>query len=184
MVYCMTDHDLTTWVRTKAKHGDIAYWYDKIIDQHYYYVYKGPDDKPYWRLIDNSFYKFLQEKEECDMDKRCDSCKHFSSVNISEGGWCNHKKHKGMYVPKFTSCPEYEPTETQRAPFAGMKFYLKDNVTLEMEVKYICEDCGKEMVKPYRWWFALPAVFNGKLSKNPGYHFRCKECNDKIGGKV
>ena len=35
----MSCEDLDTWVKTKAKPGDVAYWHDHLYDQHYYYFY-------------------------------------------------------------------------------------------------------------------------------------------------
>ena len=114
------------------------------------------------------------------MDRRCENCQYFNSVfvkDIATGSWCEHEEHKGMYVPKFTSCPEYAPKEKLTTPFDGVKFYLIDNKTGELAIKYVCEDCGKVMDKPYHWWLTLPV--KGNCAQTFGYHFRCKECEDK-----
>jgi hypothetical protein len=194
----MTCKDLDTWVKTKARPGDVAYWHDKSHDQHYYYFYTEPDPKPFWRLWlkDESIYKYLEEInklkiEDTTVSKRCENCKHFNSVSVkgtAMGSWCGHEKHKGMYVPKFTSCPEHEPKDTRNTrttPFDGVKFYLIDDKTGELGLKYVCEDCGKLMDKPGHWWLALPLRdINGKQTRPFGYHFRCEECDKKKDGKV
>lgn len=191
-VCCMTYKDLDTWVKTKAKPGDVAYWHDQRHDQRYYYFYTEPDPKPYWRLWfkDDIVDKYLEEVnklkiEEPKMNKRCDNCKHFGNYTYKDGiggSWCNHEKHKGMLVSNFTSCPEHEPKEKKSTPFDGMKLYLKDQTTGELTIDYICEDCGKLMKEaPDHWWVVLP--INNRLKKKPGYHFRCSECEKKLEGK-
>ncbi len=195
-VCCMTYKDLGTWVKTKAKPGDVAYWHDQRHDQHYYYFYTEPDPKPFWRLWfkDDVVDKYLEEInklkiKEPKMEKRCDNCKYFGSYTYKDGiggSWCDHKEHKGMLVSNFTSCPEHEfksKKNVRPTPFDGMKFYLKDQATGELSIGYICEDCGKEMDgAPDHWWLVLP-VGKGDSKRRPGYHFRCLDCEQKAGGK-
>ena len=80
-----------------------------------------------------------------------------------------------MYVPKFTSCPEYEFKDTVSAPFDGIKFIIDE--AGDISVKYICEDCGKIMDKPDYWWLKVP--YGNAVPKDLGYHFRCEKCNKK-----
>ena len=89
-----------------------------------------------------------------------------------------------MYVPKFVSCPEYAPKEKKSTPFDGVKFYLIDDKTGELGIKYVCEDCGKLMDEPGHWRFIIPTGLYGKPNKNPGFQFRCEECAKKKEGKV
>ncbi len=198
MVYRMKSEELKDWVKNKANPGDVAYYYDNMLEQSYIYSYKGPDENPYWRLVlKDAFdkclvYKYLEEInkpkiEDATVNKRCETCKYFKSISVKDvaaGSWCEHEEHKGMYVPKFVSCPEYSPKEKRTTPFDGVKFYLIDDKSGELGIKYVCEDCGKIMDKPYHWWLALPMTVNGKPSKNSGYHFRCEECDKKKDGKV
>ena len=119
------------------------------------------------------------------MNKRCDNCKYFKSYTYKDtimSSWCEHEDHKSMLVSNFTCCPEHEPKEELTTPFDGVKFYLVDNRTGEVGIKYICEDCGKVMDKPYHWWLGLS--LNGKRNKTSGYHFRCEECDKKKEGKI
>ena len=188
-ICCMTCKDLDTWVKTKAKPGDVAYWHDKLHDQHYYYVYNEPDSKPFWRrwFKNDIIDKYLEEInklkiEEPKMNKRCDNCKYFNGAIMSKikDYWCSHEKYSGERIAAHTSCPEYEPKEELTTPFDGVKFYLINACTGEIGIKYICEDCGKEMKKPYHWWLSL-SLTNKKPS---GYHFRCEECDKKKEGKI
>jgi hypothetical protein len=199
MVYRIKNEELKDWVKNKANLGDVAYYYDNMLEQSYIYNYKGPDENPYWRLVfKDAVDKYLVDKyleeinklkiEEATVNKRCENCKYFKSVSVKDiaaGSWCDHEEHKGMYVPKFVSCPEYSPKEKRTTPFDGVKFYLIDDKTGELGLKYVCEDCGKVMDEPGHWWLALPLRdINGKQTRPFGYHFRCEECDKKKEGKV
>ena len=191
-VCCMTCKDLDTWVKTKAKPGDVAYWHDTQHDQHYYYFYTEPDSKPFWRLWfkDDVIDKYLAEInklkiEDTTVNKRCENCKYFKSLavkDITAGGWCDHEEHKGIFVPKFVSCPEHTPKDTRTTPFDGVKFYLADDKTGELNIKYVCEDCGKIMDKPDHWWLKVP--YGNAVPKDMGYHFRCEACDKKKEGRI
>ena len=109
------------------------------------------------------------------MTKRCDNCKFFKEEGCIT--MCIHKAHCG-YVPTFTSCSDHEPKKV--GPFDNVKFYLKDSNTGEMELKYICEDCGKVMDIPFHWWLVLPIKPKDKYTHRPGYHFRCEDCEKKL----
>lgn len=191
----MLCEDLNTWVKTRAKPGDVAYWHDKQHDKHYYYCYTEPDPKPFWRLWQEDIVeKYLAEEinklkiEDTTVNKRCENCKYFKSISVkgtAAGSWCENEKHKGMYVPKFTSCHEYEPKEKKSTPFDGVKFYLIDDKSGELGIKYVCEDCGTLMDEPGHWWLVFPLRdINGKQTRATGYHFRCEECDKKKDGKV
>ena len=113
------------------------------------------------------------------MNKSCKTCEYFKRVSVGDivlGSCCEHEEHKGTYVPEFTSCPEYTTKKNLTTPFDGIKFYLIDNETGELGIKYICEDCGKIMDKPYHWWFAYP--LKGTSTQRLGFHYRCKECDN------
>ena len=190
-IYTMKLGELDYFVKHKAKLGDVAYCFTPHDEHHYFYIYKGPDDNPYWCMLqDNIVDKYIEEINklkvtEPKMDKRCDNCKYFNSVGMSKilDSWCSHEKHSGVRVAAHTSCPEHEPKEVKTTPFDGMKFYLKDTNTGELSVKYICEDCSKEMLDaPDRWWLVLPV--NDRHKRKPGYHFRCSECDKKKEGKI
>lgn len=108
--------------------------------------------------------------------KRCDTCKHYKKY-YSCPSFCHHDKHKGMIVADFTSCPDYEEKEELTTPFDGVKFYLVNERTGEIGIKYICEDCSKEMDKPYHWWMRVP--YGNAIPEDLGFHFRCEECEKK-----
>ncbi len=178
-IAAMGRYDLTHWCRNKAKPGDIAYWHDKISDQHYYYIYNEKDQNPMWKLwLKDTIDEYIKEinkltVEEPKMTKRCDNCNYFKEM--ARHTWCDHEKHKGMIVADFTSCPEYE---TKKAgPFDNIKFFLKDSITGEMALKYICEDCGKVMDTPFHWWMKVP--YGNAVPDDVGFHFRCEECEKK-----
>ena len=188
-ICCMRCEDLDTWVKTKAKPGDVAYWHDATTGRRYYYFYDGPDPNPFWRMWqDDLVEKYLEEInklkiEDTTVNKRCENCKYFKSAGTYT--WCIHVEHAGAFVPKFTSCAEYKLNEERSTPFDNLKFYLKDASTGELDIKYICEDCGKVEDKPFHWWIRLPEVNNGTPStKRPGYYFRCEECDKKKKGEV
>ena len=126
--------------------------------------------------------------EDATVNKRCENCKYFKSISVKDvaaGSWCEHEEHKGMYVHKFVSCPEYTPKEKKSTPFDGVKFYIMDDKSGELGIKYVCEDCGKLMDEPGHWWLALPLRdINGKQTRPFGYHFRCEECDKKKDGKI
>lgn len=180
--------ELAEWVKTKAQLGDVACSRDRYSDRRYFYVYRGSDDKPYWRMLqDDIVDKYLEEinklkVEESKMNKRCDNCKHFKNVPGSFS-WCSHKEHAGALVPTFTTCADHEPKEERTGPFDSLKFYLKDSSTGEIGLKYICEDCGKVMDEPFHWW-KVETPKPTKAFGKPGYHWRCENCDKKKDGKI
>lgn len=188
MFYSLMLDELDEWVKTKAQPGDIAWGHNRHnrYDNHrYLYVHKGPTENPYWLTLQEDIIdKYLEEinklkVEEPKMSKRCDNCKYFKSLcttGIAMGSWCDHEKHKGMLVSNFTSCPEHEFKQTTEAPFGNLKFFIKDQITGELEVKYICEDCGKIMEKPFHWQFRVPFGPNKDPEKRPGYYYWCENC--------
>jgi rRNA maturation protein Nop10 len=105
--------------------------------------------------------------------KRCDKCRWYRPLKAC--AHCGHELHKSAIISDFTSCPEWE--EKPVGPFNNLKFYLKNATTGEMEVKYVCEDCGGEIKTPYRWWFAFPSPGSKKPINNLGWHYLCKECH-------
>ena len=114
------------------------------------------------------------------MEKKCENCKYFNTSTFKttiQDSWCSHEKYSGTRVAAHTSCPEFEEKEKKTTPFDGIKFYLKDTATGELTVKYICEDCGKEMAVPHHWWMKVP--FGNAIPEDLGFHFRCEKC-DKI----
>lgn len=114
------------------------------------------------------------------VNKRCENCKYFKNTDTYT--WCSHKEHAGMYVPKFVSCPEYEHKDTKPAPFDGVKFYLIDDKSGELGIKYVCEDCGKLMDKPDHWWLKVP--YGNAVPEDLGLHYRCAECDKKKEGNI
>lgn len=113
------------------------------------------------------------------MTKRCGNCVSYKKYD-SCPAFCQHENHKGMIVPDFTVCPDYAPVEKLTAPFDGIKFYLVNACTGEIGIKYICEDCGKEMKVPYRWQFRLPARYPGQATLDTcGFHFQCEDCANR-----
>lgn len=178
-------HDLPQWVTDKAKPGDVAYLIDKLLDKRYLYIYKGPDNDPYSHLISEQFAADFYQKEidklkveETKMNKRCDNCTYFKTMSGSFY-WCSHKEHAGTRVPAFTTCVNHEPKQKIEAPFDNLKFFVKDQNTGELEVKYICEDCGKAMEKPFHWQFRVPFGANKDPEKRPGYYYWCEACWEK-----
>lgn len=178
MLWHVQCNELFDWVLHHAQPGDVAYWQDKSTDKLYAYLYEGPDHNPYWRELDKEMLKAYIEKkeEESKMNKRCGNCEHFASIS-SGYTYCTHEEHKGRLVPDFTSCSEHEFKKETPGPFDNLKFFLKDKDTGELDVKYICEDCGKVMDKPFHWLIKLP--MNNKSKSRLGYYFYCEECNKK-----
>jgi Zn finger protein HypA/HybF involved in hydrogenase expression len=190
-VISMRCEDLIDWVKNKAEPGDIAYWYKRDSDQHYYYIYVGPDHKPYWNLwFEGDIIDKLEEIdklkiEELKMEKKCENCRYFNQSTFKteiQDSWCSHEKYSGIRVAAHTSCPEFEEKEKKSTPFDGIKFYLKDTKTGELTIKYTCEDCGKEMNKPDHWWMKVP--FGNAIPEDLGFHFRCEECDKKKKGET
>jgi hypothetical protein len=95
------------------------------------------------------------------------------------GTWCDHPDYTKPIVAEFTSCPKYEFKHGSEAPFDNLKFFIKDQKTGELEVKYICEDCGKIMTKPFHWQLRVPFGANKDPDKRPGYYYWCEECWEK-----
>lgn len=203
---------LDYWVKYRAELGDVAYCYgrstyqDNTTKKLFVYVYNGPDDNPHWTQLDNMILaQYLESVEkgeqapiekdtlknfDVDTVKSCATCEHFRSTgNCSP--YCYHVKHRGILVPEFTSCPEYEPkveTETAGAtPFKYIRLFLKDAKTGELEIKYKCCDCGKEMGMPYRWWLSLNTGLKDARhipKSDTGFKFRCEACDKKKEGKI
>ena len=198
-VCSMTYADLEYWVKNKAKPGDLAYYHANNFV--YTYHYTKPDDNPKWcmwsdmeklqeylsdfGLIDKCLKEIIKLKiEDATVYKRCENCKHWHWGGDTNISFCTHDEQKCIIVPKFTCCAKYEPKEKKSTPFDGVKLYLIDDKSGELGIKYVCEDCGKLMDEPGHWWFTMPVGLYGKPSRNPGFHFRCEECDKKKDGKV
>ena len=126
--------------------------------------------------------------EDATVNKRCENCRYFEGTSFKtkiQDYWCTHEKYSGTRIARHTSCPDWEEKEKKSTPFDGVKFYLIDDKTGELGIKYVCEDCGKIMEEPGNWWLVLPPRnINGKQTRPFGYHFRCEECDKKKDGKV
>lgn len=117
------------------------------------------------------------------MTKRCGNCVSYTKRD-SCTAFCQHENHKGMLVPDFTVCPDYAPVEKLTTPFDGIKFYLVNACTGEIGIRYICEDCGKEMKVPYSWQFKFPARHRNQSTLSTcGFLFRCEECTKEIDSR-
>jgi hypothetical protein len=179
--------ELPRWVNDAAQLGDVAYLIDKFLDKRYLYFYKGPDDDPYSKIIDEQFFDYYIKEidklkvEETKMEKRCENCKHFAFV--SGLSYCKHEAQAGTWVPKFTCCDKHTPKQKLTGPFDNLKFFIKDQGTGELEVKYICEDCGRVMEAPFHWQFRVPFGANKDPEKRPGYYYWCEECWEKENKK-
>ena len=55
--------------------------------------------------------------------------------------------------------------------FDHLKFYIKDSDTGELNLRFLCDDCRKEMDRPYY-------TYENLRGKDAGYHFLCKWCYD------
>ena len=178
-IYSIGYEQLKWWCEGIAKLGDIAIYQNHFANCIYIYKYAGPVINPIWsgpfKDEDAAEYLNLTKIQETNMEKKCENCKYFK--NTDSYTWCTHKDHAGMYVPKFTSCPEYTLKEETRGPFDNIKFYIKDSKTGEVEARYICEDCSKEMKTPYRWWMKVP--YGNAVPDDVGYHYRCEECDNR-----
>jgi hypothetical protein len=185
----MVYNELNNWLNNKPQHGDVAYLIEPITDKRYIYVYRGPDNDPYSHLISDQFAAdwFMKEVdklkvEEPKMEKRCDNCKYFKKLSFKEmpmGTWCDHPDYTKPLVAEFTSCPKYEPKQQFTGPFDNLKFFVKDQQTGELEVKYVCKDCSKIMTKPFHWQLRVPFGANKDPDKRPGYYYWCEECWEK-----
>lgn len=137
--------------------------------------------------VDIDVDKYIKEinklkVEETKMNNRCENCKYFKNVSGSFS-WCSHKEHAGVLVPVFTSCADHEPKQKSEAPFDNLKFFIKDKNTGELEIKYLCEDCGKVMEAPFHWQFRVPFGPNKDPDKRPGYLYWCEYCWEKENKK-
>lgn len=190
-VYHMNLEDLEVWTKDKAVVGDVAWCKDRYTDHEYWYVYKGPDPNPTWYMLqEDEIHKYLEEVnklkiEDTTVNKRCENCKYWHWGGDTNISFCTHDEQKCIIVPKFTCCDKHEFKEKKSTPFDGVKFYLIDDKSGELGIKYVCKDCGKLMDEPGHWWLALPLRdINGKQTRPFGYHFRCEECDKKKGGKI
>ena len=190
-VCCMALDELREWVKNKPEKGDVAYCKNHHDEREYMYVYTGPDPNPTWVMQEDLVNKCLEEInklkiEDTTVNKRCENCKHWHYGGLGANlSFCKQDDQVGILVPKFTCCDKHEPKEERSTPFDNLKFYLKNASTGELDIKYICEDCGKIEDKPFHWLLRLPMVTNGKASvKRPGYYFRCEECDKKKDGKI
>lgn len=170
---------LELWFKT-AKPGDIAFHFDVEPERYWIYIYKEEDMAPCWHLFNDvaSAQKYLDGGIETNMEKKCENCKHFAFV--SGLSYCRHEDQAGTWVPKFTCCDKYAPKQKLIGPFDNLKFFIKDQGTGELEVKYICEDCGRVMEAPHYWQYRMPMCVNGKKpTSRPGYYFYCEYCSKK-----
>ena len=67
-----------------------------------------------------------------------------------------------------------------KTPFGNLKFFIKNQESGELEVKYVCEDCGKTMETPFHWQIRLSLKSNIKRSV---YYYWCKKCWEKESEK-
>lgn len=67
-----------------------------------------------------------------------------------------------------------------KGPFDNLKLFIKNQKSGELEIKYICEGCGKVMETPFHWQLRIPLKPN---NKRPGYYFWCKKCWKKESKK-
>ena len=184
MFYSLLYNELEKWVKEKAQPGDVAYHYDSLNKRHYLYNYKDTDANPKWMHMStdviNCYFAEINKYIDESARRRCENCVHYRTVP-GQYSVCMHKDHIGVIVPGFASCPECEPKKP--GPLDNVKFFLKDQATGEMELKYVCEDCGKVMDAPFHWWKVETPVPTKAFGK-PGYHWRCEECDKKKEGKI
>lgn len=62
-IYVMKLEDLDNWVKTIAQIGDVAYYHDRILDHHYIYRYRKPDDNPIWTMMNPDFLEKYSKKD-------------------------------------------------------------------------------------------------------------------------
>lgn len=174
---------LELWFKI-AKPGDIAFHFDIDPERYWIYIYREEDTAPCWHVFNDvaSAQKYLDSSMETKMNKTCDNCKYFKNMPGSFS-WCSHKDHAGALVQVFTTCADHEHKQKSEAPFDNLKFFIKDQNTGELEVKYICEDCGKVTTKPFHWQFRVPFGANKDPDKRPGYYYWCEECWEKESKK-
>jgi hypothetical protein len=170
---------LELWFKI-AKPGDIAFHFEIDPERYWIYIYREDDTAPCWHVFNDvaSAQKYLDSSMEPNMEKRCENCKHFKNIPGSFS-WCSHKDHAGALVPVFTSCADHESKQKIEAPFDNLKFFIKDQKTGELEIKYIREDCCKIMEAPFHWQFRVPFGANKDPEKRPGYYYWCEECWEK-----
>lgn len=169
---------LELWFKT-AKPGDIAFHFEIEPERYWIYIYREEDTAPCWHVFNDvaSAQKYLDGGMEANMEKRCENCKHW--YYGGQYSFCKHNAQLGAVVPKFTCCSKHEPKQNIEAPFDNLKFFIKDQKTGELEVKYICEDCGKIMEAPFHWQFRVPLGADKDPKKRPGYYYWCEECWEK-----
>lgn len=146
MIYSMKHDELDLWVNKIAKPGDLAYCYDKATEFMYTYYYTRPEPCPFWRLWSDmeDLQKYLNSLEKHDkMNIKCDNCKHWQKG--PDFSFCVHDNHKGVVVPAFTSCPDFEAKAVLApCPFCGgeAEVIIKDWDNRADEYMVHCTKCG------------------------------------------
>ena len=84
-IYGMNLEDLDNWVKTIAQIGDVAYYHDRILDHHYIYRYRKPDDNPIWTMMNPDFLEKYSKK-----DNKGDNKMNITGICAYETpcGWC------------------------------------------------------------------------------------------------
>lgn len=107
MIYSVKPFELWHWARYTAKPGDIAYYYDPIIDHTLIYHYLGPDICPTYKIIqERSIGEYLQNQEEAKKVvelKPCPFCGGEAKL-ISKKDSCGHGLCVDEYFVKCTVC--------------------------------------------------------------------------------
>ncbi len=104
MIYSMKLEDLEDWVKTKAQIGDIAYYYDRMLDHHYIYCYRKPDDNPFWIMMQPEILEkyFKTENKGEDIMTGTINCTYETPC-----GWCTKWDKK---CDKKIGCVHNDPT--------------------------------------------------------------------------
>ena len=103
-VYVMKLGELDDWVKTKAQIGDVAYYYNHMLDHHYIYCYLKPDDNPFWIMIQpevlEKYFKTENKGEDtmigtmnCNYETPCGWCAKWDKKCDKKSG---HKKDKDL----------------------------------------------------------------------------------------
>lgn len=91
MIYSVKPLDLWHWAKFRANPGDIAYYYDPIIDHMFICQYLGPDYTPAYKIVqERTIGEYLQNQEEAKKVvelKPCPFCGGEAELTSKKDSW-------------------------------------------------------------------------------------------------
>lgn len=117
MIYLVKPFDLLSWTRLKAVPGDIAYYYDPIINHTLIYHYTEPDSRPTYKIVqERTIGEYLQNQEEAKKVvelKPCPFCGGEAKLTSKKDSW-----GQGLCVDEyFVKCTVCECTSKHASDY-------------------------------------------------------------------